>query len=164
MSLFFALGACVSVGRVKQMTEPLVGELTRQQIEQNLVDWRQPKHPQTILQSNNAFIDIIPGAHITVYLGTWCSDSKYELMRFWRALDTLKTTPPFTISYIGVDREKKAPQISDTLDLHYVPTFVVSRKGEEIGRVVESAPRGIEIELKSLLSGQKQGVISGPKL
>jgi hypothetical protein len=38
---------------------------------------------------------------------------------------------------------------------------VARRGGIKIGRVVESAPRGIERELADLLSGATRGVIGG---
>jgi len=102
------------------------------------------------------------GAEIAVYLGTWCSDSARELARLWRALDEVGVIDPIEISYIGVDRDMQEPQEMLTgIGLQLVPTFIVRRNGQEVGRIIEVAPNGIELDLLALLSGEKRGVISG---
>jgi cyclophilin family peptidyl-prolyl cis-trans isomerase/HEAT repeat protein len=108
------------------------------------------------------------GARIDVYFGTWCGDSRREVTRFWNALDriTRAAAPgarlPFDLHYVAVDRSKQEPaELLTGVELKYVPTFVVTRQGREVGRVVESAPEGIEKALLDLLSGARTGVISG---
>ncbi len=101
------------------------------------------------------------GGSVTIYLGTWCGDSRREVTRLWAALDRL-TDVPFDVAYVGVDRAKTAPgNVLDGVGLERVPTFIVTRDGAEVGRVVESAPDGIESDLAALLSGTRTGVISG---
>jgi hypothetical protein len=102
---------------------------------------------------------------VTVFLGTWCSDSKRELARLWRAFDDLMGTSgreaPFAVRYVAVARDKQEPaELTAGRDLHYVPTFVVEREGREVGRIVETAPQGIERDLLALLDGSAQGVLS----
>jgi hypothetical protein len=94
-----------------------------------------------------------------VFFGTWCGDSLREIPRLLRALEEVPEPYPFTIRWIGVDRTKVAAGYTDGAAIELVPTFVVRRDGLEIGRVVESAPRGIERELADLLSGATRGVI-----
>ncbi len=101
-----------------------------------------------------------PGAEVTVFLGTWCSDSRREVPRLWRALDQVGGEVPFDLTYVAVDREKDEP--ADLLagqEIEYVPTFIVRRDGHEVGRVVEEAPDGIEADLLALLTGAKTGVL-----
>jgi hypothetical protein len=99
---------------------------------------------------------------VTVFLGTWCSDSRREVARLWRALDQVGGLVPFEVEYVAVDRAKSAPaDLVAGQDLRYVPTFVVEREGEEVGRVVESAPGGIESDLLALLTGEASGTVSG---
>jgi hypothetical protein len=101
------------------------------------------------------------GAQVVVVLGLWCSDSRRELSRFFRALDALDAPPPFEVVYIAVDRAKEAPGGEiDGLDIDRIPTFIVRRGGTELGRVIERAPAGIEGDLASLLSGARTGVIT----
>jgi hypothetical protein len=109
-----------------------------------------------------ALLTVPPGATVRVFYGAWCSDSRRELLRFFKALDLAGGAPPFAIEYISVDRSKSAPGgLTDGANLKYVPTFVVLREGKEIGRIVESAPSGIERDLGALLRGEQTGVISG---
>ena len=106
-----------------------------------------------------------PGAAVTVLFGTWCSDSRRELARLWRALDDAgvydESELPFALDYVAVDRAKVEPAgRTEGMDLRYVPTFIVVRDGEEVGRVVEVSPNGIEGDLLALLTGVATGVIS----
>jgi len=109
-----------------------------------------------------AMVAALSGAEVTVFLGTWCSDSGRELPRLWRALDEVGVLDPPEIRYIGVDRGIKEPAAYVAgKDLKLVPTFVVTRAGLEAGRIVESSPDGIERDLLALLRGERTGVISG---
>lgn len=152
---------CVSTQHRSLMKEPLVGDLSRKQLEAVFSHGRLLRPgARPDRRASLALAQVPRGALVTVYLGTWCPDSERELARFWQALDALGQDLPFEVRYVGVDREKRAPQIGPELQLRFVPTFVVSREGRELGRVVESAPRGIEVDLPALLSGELQGVIS----
>lgn len=140
----------------------VVGQTTREQILAAVPDWAQVEsdaHPDEAVA--RALASVEPGAEIDVFLGTWCGDSRREVPRFWRALDLAGPAVPFEVHYIGVDRQKKepsAPVINN--EILYVPTFIVRRNGQEVGRIVEDSPAGLEKDLLSLLSGQRQGVIS----
>lgn len=108
-----------------------------------------------------ALATVLPGAEIDVFLGTWCGDSRREVSRLFRALELVPEPWPFTVRWIGVDRMKQAPGLTEGADLRYVPTIIVRRDGVELGRIIESAPRGIEVELLDLLTGRTTGVITG---
>jgi hypothetical protein len=82
--------------------------------------------------------------------------------RLWRALDEVGGLVPFEIEYLAVDRDKAEPaDLVAAYDLRYVPTFVVRRGGEEVGRIVESSPNGVEVDLLALLTGEAAGVVTG---
>lgn len=140
----------------------LVGTCTREQIEAAHPDWVQSEvSASPDLEAVRALAAIEPGAEVTVFLGTWCSDSARELPRFWRALDEAGGEVPFAIHYVGVDRQKKEPAAPiANFEIELVPTFIVSRQGREVGRIVEAAPHGVERDLLALLSGKSQGVLS----
>ena len=141
----------------------LVGVITREAIEAELPAWRQAREQATpALDAARALAAVPAGAVVEVALGTWCSDSRREVTRLWRALDLAGGAVPFDVRWIGVDRAKRAPDgLIDGWDVRFVPTFVVRRDGREVGRIVESAPRGIERELLSLLRGESAGTITG---
>ena len=144
-------------------TPVLVGAVSREQIEEAVPAWVQAEveaapEPAAV----QALAAVPPGAEVTVFLGTWCGDSRREVPRLWRALDLAGGAVPFEVSYVGVDREKKDPGgQAGPADVRYVPTFIVRRGGREVGRIVESAPQGVERDLLSLLDGSAQGLITG---
>lgn len=146
--------------------EPLVGTVSRAEIEAHSPDWVAAQvEARPDAEAGAALAAVEPGAEVTVYLGTWCSDSKRELARLWRAFDDAgvfaEDDLPFAVEYVAVDRDKQEPAgRAAATAVEYVPTFVVSRGGEELGRVVEIAVEGIERDLLALLSGAKSGVIS----
>lgn len=140
----------------------LVGDVTREQIEEAVPDWAQSEAesaPDATACQGLAAVE--PGADVTVFLGTWCDDSRREVPRLWKALDLAGPAVPFEIHYIGVDRDKNEPSGRPAEDdVRYVPTFIVRRNGQEIGRIVEHSPAGIERDLLALLTGQSHGLIT----
>lgn len=139
-----------------------VGPVTREQIEEADPSWVKAQVEVTPdAESARALASVEPGAEVTVFLGTWCEDSRREVPRFWRALDEAGGTVPFEVRHIGVDRAKKEPaELVTGSDVRYVPTFIVSRGGHEEGRIVESSPRGIERDLLALLKGEQKGMVT----
>lgn len=148
----------------EEKAEPeLVGPLSREQIEAAVPDWigaqveasPDPQAARLMAAAGG------PGHRVTVYLGTWCSDSRRELGRFWRALDEAGGDVAFELAYVGVERDKA--ERADTLagfELEYVPTFVVEIDGVEVGRIVEESPNGIERDLAALLRGEATGLVT----
>ncbi len=141
--------------------EVLVGETTRAAIEAAPEWGASEAESQPDPEASKALAAVPPGAEVTVFLGTWCGDSRREVPRFWKAIDLAGADVPFAIHYIGVDRQKKEPSAPVTNnDIRYVPTFIVYREGREVGRIVEESPHGIEKDLLALLTGQAQGLIT----
>lgn len=140
----------------------IVGETTRERIEEALPDWVAAEAESTPdAAASQALASVPPGADVTIFLGTWCGDSRREVPRFWKAVDLAGVDAPFAIHYIGVDRQKKEPSAPVTNnDIRYVPTFIVYREGREVGRIVEESPNGIEKDLLALLTGQARGLIT----
>lgn len=140
----------------------LVGSITREQIETAHPDWVQSEvSASPDAEVAHGLAGVPPGAEVTVFLGTWCSDSAREVPRLWRSLDEAGASVPFQIHYVGVDREKKQPAAPiANFEIEFVPTFIVSREGREVGRIVEEAPHGVERDLLALLSGKAHGALS----
>ena len=139
----------------------IIGETTRKAVEA-APEWMAAEaESQPDPEACKALASVPPGAEVTIFLGTWCGDSRREVPRFWKALDLAGTDVPFAVHYIGVDRQKKEPSAPVTNnDVRYVPTFIVFREGREVGRIVEESPHGIEKDLLALLTGQAQGLIT----
>lgn len=137
------------------------GETTRAAVLAHHADWQDALSAASAdAQAAEALAQVEPGATVVVYLGAWCSDSRREVTRFWKALDAAGQVA-FEVRYIALDRDFVAGDVplSDA-DLRAVPTFVVLRDGREVGRVVETAVEGIEHDVLDLLTGQRAGVIS----
>jgi hypothetical protein len=153
----------------------LIGPVTREQVEAAVPAWVQAGvEASPDLVAARALAGVAPGAEVTVLLGTWCSDSRREISRLWKAFDTIGATSaggagsglPFTLTYIGVDEAKREPAAAvATAGLKYVPTVIVRRDGREVGRIVESSPHGVEVDLLALLGGKAAGLLTAnPKL
>lgn len=140
----------------------IVGLTSRTAIETELENWRDEIARASVDEDvARSLRDVPPGAEVDVFLGTWCGDSRRVVARLFRALEVAGEPLPFSIRFIGVDRSKVAPDgLTDGAQLRFVPTLVVRRGGVEVGRIVESAPRGVETELRALLVGETTGSIS----
>lgn len=96
--------------------------------------------------------------HISVYMGTWCPDSRREFPHLIKILNqsdfNLKN-----LTIIGVDRDKVVPNISkeesEKLNILNVPTIIVyNAEGKEINRFVEFPQETLEEDLLKILSGE----------
>lgn len=88
---------------------------------------------------------------ITIVMGTWCSDSRREVPRFYKLLDKLKY-PEESIKLINVDRDKVGVENNvENLNIKLVPTFIIYSDGEEIGRIIETPTESLEKDLEKIL-------------
>ncbi len=75
--------------------------------------------------------------YIQIFMGTWCSDSRREVPRFLKIMD-LAGFDQQDLQIINVDRKKKSPTHEEkNKSIEFVPTFIISNNGIEIGRIVE---------------------------
>lgn len=74
---------------------------------------------------------------ILCYLGTWCGDSREGVPPVMKALDAAQNKH-ISIKLVGVDRRKLDPENSAVqYGINRVPTFILFRNGQEIGRMEE---------------------------
>jgi thiol-disulfide isomerase/thioredoxin len=90
---------------------------------------------------------------ITIVLGTWCGDSKFQVPHFLKIMDALKIKED-QITFIGVDGLKHAENgILDNLKITNVPTFIFSDKNEkEFARITERPTETLEKDMIKLLA------------
>jgi thiol-disulfide isomerase/thioredoxin len=75
--------------------------------------------------------------NILIVMGTWCPDSRREVPRFYKILDSLKF-PETQLKLITVDRKKKGiAHETNGLNIQRVPTFIFYKDGNEVGRIIE---------------------------
>lgn len=89
---------------------------------------------------------------IKIFMGTWCSDSQRDVPAFYRIFDGLDINPVHEV--VAVDRSKKRPSANvEGYDIEYVPTFILYRRQEELGRIIEIPETSLEEDILRLLSG-----------
>lgn len=93
---------------------------------------------------------------ITVFMGTWCGDSKREVPKLVKLLDQMKVGRE-RLKVICVDRSfqnyKQSPGREESnQNIHRVPTIIFHSEGNEIGRIVESPESTLEVDLLSIIS------------
>ncbi len=99
---------------------------------------------------------LLKGKKITIVLGTWCGDSKFQVPHFLKIMDALKIEED-KIHYIAVDGTKKAENgLIDNLKIERVPTFIFTdKKGVEVGRITERPMETLEKDMLKVLGTAK---------
>ena len=73
-----------------------------------------------------------------VFLGTWCGDSRREVPRMEKIFSEMGIDMS-NVLIVTLDREKISPNgEQEGKDIRYVPTLIVNKDNQEIGRIVES--------------------------
>jgi len=96
--------------------------------------------------------DFIDNVKITLVLGTWCSDSRREVPRFYKILESLEYDLD-NMKVICVNTAKTAEGIDvDQLDIQKVPTFIFYKEGVELGRIIETPQTSLEKDMAKILN------------
>ncbi len=96
--------------------------------------------------------DSLKDVKITIVMGTWCSDSRREVPKFFKILDKIKyPSSDVTIITVGRDRKGRGEETKG-LDIELVPTFIFYKNGKELGRIVESPKVSLEKDMEKILS------------
>jgi hypothetical protein len=142
-----------------------VGRITRAQVERASREWaRAYERARPRAQAVEALGSIVSESdepiELVIVLGAWCPDSLREVPRLWKALSQVESDSMRT-RVIGVDREFEAGEASlEGLGVEAVPTIIVRRGGEELGRIVEDAPHAVEVDVLRILRGDARGTVS----
>lgn len=99
---------------------------------------------------------LMPGnIDIVVVIGTWCPDSRREVPRFMKIIETLNFEKE-RIRFIGVDSYKQAPLDDyDSFDIDRVPTFIFFTDKVELGRIIEYPEASLEKDMLRILTETK---------
>ncbi len=96
---------------------------------------------------------------ITIFMGTWCGDSKREVPRFIKMLEQTE----FKLEKLkviclntGFQNYKQAPDREEAgVNIHRVPTFIFhDTQKNEVGRIVEEPVISLEQDLKDVMEGK----------
>jgi thiol-disulfide isomerase/thioredoxin len=98
---------------------------------------------------------LLKSIEISIFMGTWCKDSKREVPRFYRILDELKFKEKnLTVFALGIapGEYKKSPNGDEKgKNILRVPTIIIKRKGTEIGRIIEYPVKSLEEDMYDIL-------------
>lgn len=95
--------------------------------------------------------ELIGDADIRIILGTWCGDSRREVPRFIKLLETIDF-PSSKLDIICVNRGKTAEDVGvEKGYVDFVPTFIISHNQHEVGRIIEEPIESLEKDLLAIL-------------
>ncbi|MFZ4621488.1 MAG: thioredoxin family protein [Bacteroidota bacterium] len=132
-------------------TKMLKGYFQRTDIEHDtLFTWFKSNYDSYAIDSASIeeLKPLMRDVHFLVVLGTWCGDSKREFPHTTKIMDAAGISGN-DIRYFGVDHSKKSTDgTTEKYNIMRVPTLIVFKGEEEVGRIVEH-PR--ETQEKDLL-------------
>jgi thiol-disulfide isomerase/thioredoxin len=92
------------------------------------------------------------GLTIKIVMGTWCPDSRREVPRFMKVLDSWHF-PVDKVTFIGVDNAQNSPVGEyNKLDIQRVPTFLLFKNNIEAGRIIENPTTSLEQDIVNILT------------
>lgn len=142
--------------------EKMLGEITKEGVTSNTFNsWFTPnyeayKPDETIVKKLKRKLKKYT---ITVFMGTWCGDSKREVPKLYKVLEAVNF-PEKNLRIVGLnnvkEHYKQGPNGEEKgFNIHRVPTFIVyNKKGEEVGRIVEHPVESLEADLLKICRGK----------
>ena len=130
------------------------GEFSRDQLENSTHNnWflenynAHPLNKVLVSQIDSLFDDI----EVTIYMGTWCEDSQREVPGFFKIIDALEANDQVR-PIVGLNEDKVSHDGSaEQAGVTNVPTFIFSKDGEEINRIVEFPIISLEQDILDIL-------------
>tara|TARA_R110000850_G_scaffold16697_3_gene51796 strand:+ start:25006 stop:25599 length:594 start_codon:yes stop_codon:yes gene_type:complete len=91
---------------------------------------------------------------MTIFMGTWCEDSRKQVPALLNILVAIQYDQS-NITLITVDENKVTPEgLEEGYNIEYVPTIILYKDGEELGRIVEYPIETLEADLLAIASGE----------
>lgn len=92
----------------------------------------------------------LPSCQLHIFMGTWCEDTHNLLPKLYKTMLLSRCYTNYKM--YGVDRNKKSKDNEqEAFKVTNVPTIVVMKDGEELGRIVETTKGTIESDLLKIL-------------
>ncbi len=145
----------------KRGNEMLIGQCSRSAlIEPPFADWFSPNYDSYLVDSFTCtFIrPLLANKSITIFMGTWCGDSRREVPRVLKMLDCCGF-PENRLKLVMVSNldtaYKKSPQHEEAgRNIVRVPTIIVEDNGLEIGRIIEFPRISLEKDMLAILRNE----------
>jgi len=123
--------------------------------------WFKPNYDSYVVDSFtcNFIKPLLKRKSITIFMGTWCGDSRREVPRVLKMLDCCGfSAHDLKLVMIGNTGSlyKKSPQHEEAgRNIVRVPTIIIEQKGMEIGRIIEFPVTSLEKDLLTILKKEK---------
>jgi thiol-disulfide isomerase/thioredoxin len=140
-------------------TPYLLGKIDKSGVEgDNYKSWFTKNHED--YKPNSTFTNSIASElkfySITLFLGTWCGDSKAEVPKLYKVLEACNF-PMDQLTVIAVSRQadmyKQSPQHEEKgLNIHRVPTVIFYKNGKEVNRIVEHPITTFEEDIQNIIT------------
>lgn len=137
----------------------LIGKIDKTGLEgQNYSSWFTKTHED--YQPNTRLIYAIASElktyELTLFMGTWCGDSKEEVPKLYKVLEACNF-PMEQLSVIAVSGEpdmyKQSPNHEEAgLNIHRVPTLIFFKNGKEVNRIIEHPIKSFEEDIKTIIT------------
>lgn len=132
----------------------LVGISTKEAFkDSNFANWFNDEYKNYKVDTNliSEYKSKLVNTKIKIVLGTWCSDSRREVPRFLKILDSIGFCQD-NLTIINVDRTKNGlSNETENLKIELVPTFIIYEDNEEIGRIIETPNETLEKDLVEIV-------------
>jgi len=141
----FTTFSFISADRVDKSKNNLLGDIQIQNLftEYPLFKFRYDNYEVT----NQINLSDLEDISVVIMFGTWCHDSKREVPRMLRILDSAGVRTE-QISLIGVNTNKEEPKGREkTYNLRNTPTLILLKNGKEVGRIIERPNVSLEADL-----------------
>tara|TARA_Y100000768_G_scaffold88227_1_gene63300 strand:+ start:70 stop:573 length:504 start_codon:yes stop_codon:yes gene_type:complete len=153
----FTTFSFISADRVDKSKNNLLGDIQIQNLftEYPLFKFRYDNYEVTDQINLSDLEDI----SVVIMFGTWCHDSKREVPRMLRILDSAGVGTE-QLSLIGVDINKTEPKGREKLyNLRNTPTLILLKNGKEVGRIIERPNVSLEADLIGLTTRSSEPVV-----
>ncbi|WP_296312188.1 thioredoxin family protein [Winogradskyella sp. UBA3174] len=104
----------------------------------------------------NAITSELKNYQITLFMGTWCGDSKQEVPVLYKVLEACNF-PIDQLTVIAVSRQanmyKQSPQHEEVgLNIHRVPTVIFYKNENEVNRIIEHPITTFEEDIQNIIT------------
>ena len=143
-------------------TAKLLGPINKEGLQKEAYkDWFNKNYDAYIVNEAlvKTFKDSLSQYKIKVFLGTWCGDSKKEVPRFYKVLETANYTMG-QLEVFALDNEKEhykqGPNGEEKgYNIHRVPTFIFYKDGKEVNRIVEHPIETFERDIEKIVTNKR---------
>jgi len=132
-------------------SEMLYGEISKDQLYFDYPVW---KEVETEYSPSNEVVAAIAKhtkiISVTIFLGTWCPDSRRNVPQFFKSLSQ-NSNMKYDIWAVNGKKQLDNDLIGK-LNIKRVPTFIFFDKGVEIGRITEYPKETMEEDILAILN------------